>query len=80
MEPGAELDAVMGDALEAIRLVAILISPAMPSVAAEIWRRVGLSGAPSDEVFTSSATWGQYRSDATIRKGEPLFPRMKSDE
>jgi hypothetical protein len=23
--------------------------------------------------------WGQYRSDATIQKGEPLFPRMRSD-
>ena len=80
MEPGDDLDAVMGDALEAIRLVAILISPAMPSVSEEIWRRIGLTGAPSDEVFSSSSTWGRYRSDALIEKSEPLFPRMKSDE
>jgi methionyl-tRNA synthetase len=80
MEPGAQLDAVMGDALEAIRLVAILVTPAMPTVAAEIWRRIGLSGRPSDEVFAASTTWGRYRSDATIQKGEPLFPRMKVDE
>jgi methionyl-tRNA synthetase len=80
MEAGAALDAVMGDALEAIRLVAILTTPAMPSVAEEIWRRIGLPGSPSDEVFASSATWGRYRSDATIHKGEPLFPRMKGDE
>jgi methionyl-tRNA synthetase len=80
MEPGDELDAVMGDALEAIRLVAILITPAMPSVAEEIWRRIGLTGAPSDEVFATSTAWGQYHSDETIEKGEPLFPRMKSDE
>ena len=79
MEPGAELNAVMGDALEAIRLVAILSTPAMPKVCEEIWRRIGLSGAPSDEVFSVSAIWGQYRSDATIQKSEPLFPRMKSD-
>jgi methionyl-tRNA synthetase len=79
MEPGAELDAVMGDALEAIRLVAILATPAMPKVCEEIWRRIGLSGAPSDVVFSSSATWGQYQSDVTITKGEPLFPRMKGD-
>jgi len=73
------LNAVMGDALEAIRLVAILATPAMPKVGEEIWRRIGLDGAPSDEVFSVSAIWGQYRSDATIQKGEPLFPRMKSD-
>jgi methionyl-tRNA synthetase len=52
MEPGADLNAVMGDALEAIRLVAILTTPAMPKVCEEIWRRIGLSGAPSDEVFS----------------------------
>jgi methionyl-tRNA synthetase len=79
MEPGADLNAVMGDALEAIRLIAILTTPAMPKVCEEIWRRIGLSGAPSDEVFAVSATWGQYRSAATIQKSEPLFPRMKSD-
>ena len=80
MEPGADLNAVMGDALEAIRLVAILTTPAMPKVCEEIWRRIGLTGSPCDEVFSSSSTWGQYRSDATIQKGEPLFPRMKSDQ
>ncbi|HXC18973.1 MAG TPA: methionine--tRNA ligase, partial [Acidimicrobiales bacterium] len=58
MEPGEELNAVMGDALEAIRLVAILVSPAMPKVSDEIWRRIGLVGSPSDELFASSATWG----------------------
>ena len=80
MDPGAEVMAVMGDALEAIRIVAILVSPAMPTVAEEIWRRIGLEGAPIDGDFAANATWGRYRSDATIKKGEPLFPRMKSDE
>jgi methionyl-tRNA synthetase len=60
--------------------VAILAAPAMPSVCEEIWRRIGLDGAPTDVVFSESTTWGRYRSDATITKGEPLFPRMKSDE
>ena len=52
----------------------------MPTVCEEIWRRIGLSGAPTDAVFSESATWGQYASAATITKGDPLFPRMKSDE
>ncbi len=84
MDAGPALDVVMGDALEAIRIVAILASPAMPKVCDEIWRRIGLSGTPRDEVFSvaplsPSATWGQFRSDAKIQKGEPLFPRMTSD-
>ncbi len=80
MEAGSALDFVMGDALEAIRLIAILVSPAMPKVSQEIWRRIGLDGAPNDEAFATSSTWGQYQSDVMIQRGEPLFPRMKSDE
>ena len=75
MTPGPEVEAVMGDALEAIRLVAILVSPAMPEVAGEIWRRIGLAGFPTDEVFAGSSRWGRYPG-APVVKGEPLFPRI----
>jgi methionyl-tRNA synthetase len=78
MDAGAALEAVMGDALEAIRLVAILATPAMPSTCEEIWGRIGLRGAPSDDVFAVSTRWGLYEATAPIVKGDPLFPRMKS--
>ena len=79
MSPGDELDAVMGDALEAIRLVAILSTPAMPLVCEEIWRRIGLTGTPSSRGFSESAHWGLYPGATTVRKGEPLFPRIRTD-
>ncbi|MHB1252334.1 MAG: methionine--tRNA ligase [Acidimicrobiales bacterium] len=79
MEPGPELDTVMGDALEAIRLVAILATPAMPGVCEQIWRRIGLSGTPADEPFSASAQWGLYPGGQRVEKGEPLFPRIKTD-
>src|SRR4030067_18896 len=44
MEPGPAVEAVLGDALEVLRIVAILTSPAVPDAAAEIWRRPGLAG------------------------------------
>jgi methionyl-tRNA synthetase len=78
MEPGEELNAVMGNALEAIRLVSILATPAIPQVCALIWSRIGLEGAPTDEVFSTSARWGRYRAVYPITKGEPLFPRIKA--
>jgi methionyl-tRNA synthetase len=80
MEPGEALDVVMGDALEAIRLVAVLTSPAMPGVCEEIWRRIGLDGTPSDVTFDVSRVWGQYRGTGAIEKGAPLFPRIKNDQ
>jgi methionyl-tRNA synthetase len=76
MEPGEEVAVVLGDALEAIRIVAVLISPAMPSISQEIWRRIGLAGEVSDELFATRTSWGQFRGGHRIEKGEPLFPRI----
>jgi methionyl-tRNA synthetase len=80
MDPGPDVDAVMGDALEAIRLVAILASPAMPGICEEIWHRIGLSGSPSDQHFSESAVWAVSTTSRPVSKGEPLFPRIKSDK
>ncbi len=44
MEPGEAVEAVLGDALEVLRLVAILVSPAIPAVAEEIWDAAGAAG------------------------------------
>ena len=78
MEPGPEVDAVLGDALEVLRIVAVLIAPAMPSTAAEVWRRIGLSGEPSAARLPADAGWGGYAGGAAVVKGEPLFPRRKA--
>jgi methionyl-tRNA synthetase len=78
MEPGPALDAVMGDALEVLRLVAVLASPAMPATSAEVWRRIGLSGAPTDRPLAEVAPWGGYPGGVPVTKGEPLFPRLST--
>jgi methionyl-tRNA synthetase len=76
-EPGAAVDAVMGDALEALRIVTVLASPAVPSTAAEIWRRLGLPGSPADQRLPEAATWGGYPGGLPVAKGPSLFPRRK---
>ncbi len=75
MEPGAAVDTVMGDALEALRIVTILASPAMPTICQEVWSRLGLSGNVSDQRVPTDLAWGGYPGGLTIRKGDPLFPR-----
>jgi methionyl-tRNA synthetase len=76
-DPGPEVDAVLGSALEVLRIVAVLVSPAMPSTAREIWRRIGLPGAPTDERLPGAGAWGGYPGGLTVDKGAPLFPRRK---
>ena len=77
-EPGPEVDAVLGSALEVLRIVSILIVPAMPSTADEIWRRIGLRGSPDDQRLPASGRWGGYPGGLAVEKGAPLFPRRKS--
>jgi methionyl-tRNA synthetase len=75
-EPGPDVDSVLGDALEVLRIVAILATPAIPGATTEIWRRIGLQGSPEDQRLPDAATWGQYPGGLPVEKGEPLFPRI----
>ncbi|CAB4553146.1 MAG: methionine--tRNA ligase [Actinobacteria bacterium] len=74
-EPGPEVDAVMGDALEALRIVTILAFPAMPDTAREIWRRIGMTTDIENCRIPADTQWGLYPSGAPVIKGDPLFPR-----
>ena len=75
-EPGPAVDAVLGDALEALRIVTLLASPAIPRSAAELWRRIGLPGAPDEQRVPDAAAWGGYPGGLRVEKGDPLFPRI----
>jgi methionyl-tRNA synthetase len=75
-EPGPAVDAVLGDALEALRILAVLSSPATPRAAVEIWRRIGLDGSPLDARLPEAASWGGYPGGLAVLTGPPLFPRL----
>ena len=77
-EPGPVVDAVLGDALEVLRVVSLLVAPAMPSTSAEIWRRIGLDGVPGERRLPDDAQWGGYPGGVAVEKGAPLFPRRKA--
>ena len=77
-EPGSEVDGVLGDALEALRIVAILASPATPDASAAIWRRIGLDGIPQEQRLPAAAAWGGYPGGLPVEKGQPLFPRISA--
>ncbi|HSS09604.1 MAG TPA: methionine--tRNA ligase [Acidimicrobiales bacterium] len=74
--PGPGVDAVLGDALEVLRIVALLASPAIPDAAAEIWRRIGLPDALTSQRLPDAAAWAGYPGGLPVEKGPPLFPRL----
>jgi len=78
MEPGPAVDAVMGDALEALRVATILAWPSIPDSAEAAWKRLGLSGSVAEQRLPAAATWGQYPGGLAVETGDPLFPRLKS--
>jgi methionyl-tRNA synthetase len=68
--PGSSAAAeALGDALEALRISALLASPAIPSAAAEIARRIG--------AVSSNLAWASSPADARVTAGPPLFPRQR---
>ena len=76
MEPGDAVNTVMGDALEALRIVTILANPALPTTTQEIWNRIGLTGNITDLRINADTKWGQYTGGTQVVKGQPLFPRL----
>lgn len=73
-EPGPAVDLVLGDALEALRIITLLASPAVPSTSAEIWRRLGLEDLDAQRL-PEAAKWGGYPGGLPVEKGPSLFPR-----
>ncbi len=75
-EPGPAVDRVMGDALEALRIVAVLASPALPGTAQAVWTRLGLTGEVAGQRLPAAASWGAYPGGLAVTKGDALFPRL----
>ncbi len=82
LEPGPEVDGVLGDALEVLRLVAVMVSPVLPATAEEIWSRLSVGGspaAPGNAGPDGVLSWGGYGGGVPVTKGSPLFPRRAAE-
>ncbi len=77
LEAGSlEVADVLGDALEVLRITAILASPALTRASTSIWQAIGLDGSPTDQRLPDAAEWGGYPGGCSVTKGAPLFPRL----
>lgn len=73
-----ELDAVLYDLADCLRVVTLLLSPFMPVVAEEIWERLGLTAAGVRPVW-KDAEAGKLPTGLQVTAGQPLFPRVEID-
>ena len=75
-DPGPAVDAVLGSALEALRIVALLALPAMPDTSAEIWRRLGLDRSHRPSVGCPRTRPGAaIPGGLTVERGAPRCSR-----
>ncbi|WP_308592205.1 methionine--tRNA ligase [uncultured Megasphaera sp.] len=73
------LQTVLYNLLEALRIIATLVSPFIPASAEEMWQQLGL-GDFKDADLASAQEWGRYPADTKVCKGRALFPRYDLKE
>jgi methionyl-tRNA synthetase len=66
------LDEVLYNLAETCRVLAVLLSPFLPTTARKIYAQLGLSGSPDKFAL---AEWGGLQAGHTIGEVSPLFPR-----
>ena len=74
-----ELAAVIYNALEACRIIALYLAPFMPNTSAEVFRRLSLGDIADVADIEAATAWGQLPAGNAVEKGEPLFPRLDVD-
>jgi methionyl-tRNA synthetase len=72
----ADLDAVLWDAGEALRIAAVLLAPIMPSSASEILTRLGLAPTDGLDHLEKASEWRRDGERQTVRK-DALWPRIE---
>ncbi|MEI6271424.1 MAG: hypothetical protein WCP38_03550, partial [Chloroflexota bacterium] len=79
------LTGVLGDLLEACRLVALYAAPVIPETAEKIWTLLGHpwpydTGGHGNQTRAALGGWGSLAATGALGEPVPLFPRLESDE
>ena len=67
---------MLGDALEVLRITAILASPALTRASERLWQAIGLDGSPTQQRLPAAAKWGAYPGGAHLERAPARFPRL----
>ncbi|MBO4365084.1 MAG: methionine--tRNA ligase [Eggerthellaceae bacterium] len=75
-----QLCAVIYNALEAIRIIALFMAPFMPNTSNEAFRRMSLGDIFAITDIEAASQWGGLPAGNAMEKGSPLFPRLDIDK
>lgn len=71
------LDSVLYTIAEALRWVAVLLQPVMPTSAGNMLEQLGISETAAARSL-DTLTWGRLQPGTVLRRGKPLFPRLEA--
>jgi methionyl-tRNA synthetase len=77
-ETKSRMGTILYNSMEALRVIAVLISPFMPATASRICRQIGLDDSSEVQGLDTITAWGGLQSGRGIGKPEPIFPRIDS--
>jgi methionyl-tRNA synthetase len=72
----ADLRTVIYNLCEVLRIVAILITPFIPTTASRVWEQIGFVGSPENQLILD-VKFGMKIAGTNVAKGAPLFPRLE---
>ncbi|HEX8090799.1 MAG TPA: methionine--tRNA ligase [Blastocatellia bacterium] len=74
-----KLEAVLATAYEGLRHLVLLVAPALPESAREIWGQMGLAGEPL-RINPREARWGEPIDVSKIGHISPVFPKLNKEK
>ena len=73
-----QLDTVLYNQVESLRIIALLLFPFMPHTAASMWRQLGILDEIATQRLSPAMVWGGTCPGTAIQPGEHLFPRIEA--
>jgi methionyl-tRNA synthetase len=73
-----QLDTVLYNQVESLRIIALWLFPFMPHTAASMWRQLGIQDEIATQHLATAMVWGGTRPGTPIQPGVQLFPRIEA--
>jgi methionyl-tRNA synthetase len=70
------LATVLYQALESVRMIALLLAAFMPSTSEKMWSQLGIGKTLWEQNLRKNGKWGELKPGAKVTKPTPLFPRL----